>query len=65
MSTTYISVLVSFLTLGLPILGLEVANEGTLTKSITELVGVAALLYAFYGRYKAGGINAFGLRKKV
>lgn len=63
-SSTYIAVLVSFLTIGLPVLGFEVADEGTLTQTATGIIGVLALLYAFYGRYKAGGINAFGIRKK-
>ena len=63
MSSTYISVLVSLLTLGLPVFGIQVSDDGTLTETITQLVGIGALLYAFYGRYKAGGINAFGLRK--
>ena len=64
MSSTYIAVSVSFLTLALPILGIEVIDQKSIVKTISDLVGVGALLYAFYGRYRAGGITAFGLRKK-
>ena len=64
MSTTYIAILVSLLTLALPAFGLVVVDPDTLTKSIMDVVGCFALIYALYGRYKAGGITAFGLRKK-
>lgn len=59
MSHTYLALIVSVLSFGLPALGIEVVEEKTLTKTLTDLVGVGALLYAFYGRYKAGGDNCF------
>lgn len=64
MSTTYIATLVSLLTLGLPAVGLEMANPESVTGALNTLLGIAASLYILYGRYKAGGINAFGLRKR-
>ena len=64
MSTTYIAILVSLLTLAFPAVGVVVVDQDTLTKAVMDLVGVGALIYALYGRYKAGGISAFGLRKK-
>lgn len=63
MSTTYIATIVAFLSFGLPFLGIQVVDEGSLTEFITQLVGVGAILYSFYGRYRAGGIDALGLRK--
>lgn len=63
-STTYIATAVSVLVFVLPVLGIQIIDEGSLAKSITEIVGVIAVAYTFYGRYKAGGIDAFGLRLK-
>lgn len=63
MSSTYIAGFVSLLTLGLPAIGIEIADEETLRGVITDLVGIASLIYIFIGRYRAGGINAFGIRK--
>jgi len=63
MSTTYVSNFVVLLTLGLPVLGFEVVDKESLTATISAIVGVIALAYTFYGRWSAGGINAFGLRK--
>lgn len=63
MSTTYVAVFISLLTLGLPAIGVEVADEETLRGVITDLMGVASLLFIFYGRFRAGGITAIGLRK--
>jgi len=64
MSTTYISNFVAVIALGLPIIGFEVFDEQALTGAIAGFVGVAALVYNFYGRYRAGGISAFGFRKQ-
>jgi hypothetical protein len=64
-SSTYVAAFVSFLVFALPALGFEVIDEGTLTSAITQLVGVGSILYTFYGRYRAGGIDAFGMRKKA
>lgn len=65
MSTTFVAAAVAFLTLALPVFGFEVINQQTFAGDISQLVGVASILYTFYGRYRAGGINAFGLRKKT
>jgi hypothetical protein len=62
-STTYIAGIVSFLVFVLPVLGFDVIDQGTLTATVTQVAGVAAVLYSFYGRYRAGGISAFGFRK--
>jgi hypothetical protein len=62
MSTTYIANIVSILTLALPVFGVHVADPGSLTETLTEVAGVAAAIYVFYGRYKAGGISIFGIR---
>ena len=63
-STTYIASIVALATLVLPMFGITVVDEGTLTKSLTEMAGAIAVIYTFYGRYKAGGISALGLRVK-
>lgn len=63
MSTTYIATFVSLLTLGLPAVGYELADPESLTGLLNTLIGIGALLYTLYGRYRAGGINAFGIRK--
>jgi len=63
MSTTYASNIIAILALGLPVLGFEVVDRDTLAGIISALIGVAALVYNFYGRFKAGGITAFGIRK--
>ena len=63
MSTTYVSAIVAFLMLVLPLFGWQIADEGTMTNLITQIVGGLAVLYTFIGRYKAGGITAFGLKK--
>ena len=64
MSTTYVAVIVSSLVFILPMIGIQVISEETLLKSITELIGALAILYTFYGRFRAGGITKFGLRVK-
>ena len=64
MSTTYIATIVAFLSLGLPAFGITIADEGSLTDNVTKIVGVVSTLWILYGRYRAGGINAFGLRTK-
>jgi hypothetical protein len=63
-STTYIAGIVSIFTLVLPIFGLEIAEKETLTELMTQVIGAVGAVYVLYGRYKAGGVNAFGLRKK-
>ena len=63
-STTYIAGTVSAITIILPLLGFEIAEKDSLTQTVTEIFGIFGLCYMFYGRYKAGGINIFGVRKK-
>jgi len=63
MSTTYIANIVAFLILVLPLAGLEVVNESMLTSTVAQGVGALAVVYVFYGRFKAGGISMWGLRK--
>lgn len=62
MSTTYVSNIVAILAFVSPMVGIHVIDQNVLGASIQALVGVLALAYTFYGRYKAGGINAFGIR---
>lgn len=62
-STTYIAGIVSVIVFVLPLFGFEIADEGTLTDLVTQIVGTFSTLYVFIGRYHAGGINAFGIRK--
>ena len=63
MSTTYIANIVTILTLVLPHFGLHVFDQGALVNTVTSIAGIAASLYVFYGRYKAGGVSIFGIRK--
>lgn len=65
LSTTYIGAVVAVIGLVLPIFGFGIGDSGTLTQTLTELAGVAGVLYTFYGRYRAGGISAFGLKKEA
>ena len=62
-STTYVATIVSVLVFVLPLLGIEVIDEGTLAKTVSNIIGVISTLYIFYGRFKAGGISIFGLKK--
>jgi Flp pilus assembly protein protease CpaA len=63
-STTFIANTVAVLVFVLPAIGIQIVDEGTLLETITQIAGIASTLYVFYGRYKAGGINAFGVRLK-
>ena len=63
-STTYIAGIVSFLTLALPVFGIEIVDKSILSENITQVIGVLAIAYSFYGRYKAGGLSAWGFRLK-
>lgn len=60
-STTYIAALVAFITTLANLLGWTV-DAGALVQTITDGAQLFAIAYVFYGRYKAGGINAFGLK---
>ncbi len=64
MSTTFIATIVSSLVFVLPMIGVEVVSQDTLLESVTQLVGALAILYTFYGRFRAGGITSWGLRVK-
>jgi Flp pilus assembly protein protease CpaA len=63
-STTFIANIVAVLVFVLPVLGIEIVDERTLAGVVASVAGVVSVLYVFYGRYKAGGINAFGIRLK-
>ncbi len=63
LSTTYIANIVSVLVFVLPVLGINVVDEGSFTQTVTQIAGVVTVAYVFYGRYKAGGISAFGIKK--
>lgn len=62
MSTTYIAQFVQFAAIALTFLGINVGSDALMT-TITTIVTIVSGLYVFYGRYKAGGITAFGTRK--
>lgn len=63
-STTYVAGIVAVIAFVLPLVGYDIGDAGLLKNSTQELVGALAVLYTFYGRYRAGGINAFGVKKK-
>ncbi|HXK31141.1 MAG TPA: hypothetical protein VJZ94_00065 [Candidatus Paceibacterota bacterium] len=62
MSTTYIAALVGLVSTVASLFGWTVGTE-ELTRSITDIIAIGSLIYVFYGRFKAGGISAFGFRK--
>lgn len=62
-STTFAANIVSILVFVLPVFGVHVVNQGTLAATVASIIGVISTLYIFYGRYRAGGINSFGIRK--
>ena len=63
MSTTYIAALVNVLVFVLPAIGVHVVDTNALTQGIVTVAGVVATAWIFYGRFRAGGITAIGLRK--
>jgi len=63
-SKTYIAGIVSVIAFVLPLFGLDIADEGTVTNLVTNIAGAIGAIYVFVGRYKAGGISAFGIKKK-
>jgi len=63
-STTYIAGIVSVIVFVLPLIGLDVADNGTLTNTVTSIVGAIGAIWVFVGRYRAGGISALGIKKK-
>ena len=62
-STTYIAGAIAVITFVLPFIGLDISDTALVSKTVTEIAGVISILYVFIGRYRAGGINAFGIRK--
>ena len=62
MSKTYIATTVAIALPLMHAMGLDL-NATTLTTTITTIMQIVAWAGVFYGRFKAGGINAFGLRK--
>ena len=63
MSKTYTGILVGFLGFifqgaGVPFVASEA--EG----AVAFVVALTGAIYALYGRYKAGGINIFGARRR-
>lgn len=63
MSTTYIAQLVAILVFVLPRFGIDVVDANALTSMIAAIVGIIATVWVFIGRWRAGGITIFGLRK--
>jgi hypothetical protein len=61
MSQTYIGVLVMLLSVFLPKLGLTIDND-SLTAFVSVALTIVGALWAFWGRYRLGGVNAAGLR---
>jgi hypothetical protein len=61
MSQTYLGIIVMLVSVFLPKVGLNIGND-ELTATITTLATIAGGLWAFYGRYRLGGVNAAGLR---
>lgn len=62
MSTTYIALLISGLSTVAARFGFTV-DVPVVNENIMTIISVIAWAYAFYGRYKAGGITVFGFRK--
>jgi hypothetical protein len=62
MSQTYIGVIVMLLSVFLPKLGLNIGSD-ELTTTVSVLATTVGALWAFWGRYRLGGINAAGLRQ--
>jgi len=59
MSLTYISAIANFLIL----LGVLSQEEATvLSEGLVAVVSLVALLVTLYGRYRAGGVDIFGIR---
>ena len=61
MSQTYIGIIIMLLSVFLPKLGLDIGSAD-LTTTITVITTVIGALWAFWGRYRLGGVTAAGLR---
>ena len=62
MSSTYIALLVSGIASLANHFGYSV-NVPVVNANLDTVIIVASWAYAFYGRYKAGGISVFGVYK--
>jgi len=63
-SKTFIANIVTVLVFVLPLFGFEIIDQNTITDLVTKFMGVVSIAYVFYGRYKNGGINILGFKKK-
>ncbi len=61
MSQTYIGILVMLASVFLPKLGVNIGGD-QLTAAISVIATIVGGLWAFWGRYRLGGVNAAGLR---
>lgn len=61
MSQTYVGVIVMLLSVFMPKIGLTIGTDD-LTTTITTITTVIGALWAFYGRYRLGGVTFAGLR---
>ena len=62
-SATYAGIIVSILGSLLPKLGVSVGGDD-LTTTVSVLVTVLGGLWAFWGRYRKGGITLWGTREQ-
>lgn len=62
MSQTYLGIIVMILSVFLPKLGITIGSD-ELTTTVTVITTIIGALWAFYGRYRLGGVNFAGLRK--
>ena len=63
-STTFIANIVSTLVFVFPLVGLEILDPESFANTVAQVVAGLTTLYVFIGRYRAGGISAFGFRIK-
>lgn len=60
-SQTYAGIIVLLLSEVLPKLGLTLGTD-QLTTTVYTITSILGAAWAFYGRYRLGGINALGLK---
>lgn len=63
MSTTYTATIILFITAIANIFGFEVVEE-QLQTFIESIIAVGSAIWILVERYKKGGINSFGLRRR-
>jgi hypothetical protein len=61
MSQTYIGIFVMLASVFLPKIGVNIGGD-TLTAFISTAATIIGGLWAFYGRYRLGGVTAMGAR---